>query len=212
LRDLIVLDSGGYGYREDPNTAIIFTGGGGTGAIANVTTVISETEINVAFIPSDTITTSQFTRIGNSATNITQIYINDYYANATIITGNSTSLAGISTGDTIQIVAANSNLKLNGSHTVTVANSQYFFITNTNGTPEGAWIGIGNTGFTVKGPLNPFAFFSANVTADINATLANTFKFSAFSTYKIGSVVLNNGGGGYTSLPTVSAKVYMMTL
>jgi hypothetical protein len=117
LRDVTVLD-GGYGYREDPNTFIQFTGGGGTGAIANVTTVDAGGEINVAFIPTDPIVISQLTTIGAAA----------------------------------------------------------------------------------------YAFFSANTSANINATLANTFNFKSFSTYPIGSVVLNNGGGGYTSLPTVSAK------
>ena len=117
LRDVTVLD-GGYGYREDPNTFIQFTGGGGTGAIANVTTVDAGGEINVAFIPTDPIVISQLTTIGAAA----------------------------------------------------------------------------------------YSFFSANTSANINATLANTFNFKSFSTYPIGSVVLNNGGGGYTSLPTVSAK------
>ena len=117
LRDVTVL-SGGYGYREDPNTFIQFTGGGGTGAIANVTTVVAGGEIPVNFIPTDPIVISQLTTIGAAA----------------------------------------------------------------------------------------YSFFSANTSATINATLANTFNFKAFSTYPIGSVVLNNGGGGYTSLPTVSAK------
>lgn len=117
LRDVTVLN-GSYGYREDPNTILQFTGGGGSGAIANVSTVDASGEINVAFIPTDRITLSQLITIGAAA----------------------------------------------------------------------------------------YTFFPANTTANINASLANTFNFASFSTYPIGSVVLNNGGGGYTALPTVSAK------
>lgn len=117
LRDISVVN-GSYGYREDPNTILQFIGGGGSGAIANVSTVDVSGEINVAFIPTDRIVLSSLTQIG----------------------------------------------------------------------------------------ANAYAFFPANTTANINATLANTFNFTSFTTYPIGSVVLNNGGGGYTSLPTVVAK------
>ena len=205
LRDVLVVN-GSHGYREDPNTILQFIGGGGSGAIANVGTVESSAELNVAFIPTDRIDLSRLTKIGNFPANILQISIKDYYANSTIITGNAVSLSGVSTGDTITIVGANTNLNLSGSYTVTVANSEYFFITNTNGTPTGTWQGLSNTGFTAKGVFNPYTFFPTNTSSDLTSTIANTFKFTSFSTYPISSVVLNNGGGGYTSLPTVVAK------
>jgi len=53
---------------------------------------------------------------------------------------------------------------------------------------------------------NRFSFFSANTAANANCSLANAFSFTAFSTFPIGSVTLNNGGGGYRTLPTISAK------
>jgi hypothetical protein len=205
LRDISVIN-GSYGYREDPNTVIQFVGGGGSGAIANVTTVDVAGQINVAFIPKDSITLSQLTRIGNTVSNMIQLNIRDYFANSTIITGNVVSTSGVATGDTITIVGSNNELKLDGSYTVTVANANYFFITNTNGTPTGTWSGLQNVGLTAKGEFTDYAFFPANTTADLKSSLANAFYFDAFSTYPIGSVVLNNGGGGYVSLPTVSAK------
>jgi hypothetical protein len=77
LRDISVVN-GSYGYREDPNTILQFTGGGGKGAIANVGTVDTAGRIDVAYIPTDRIVLSSLTKIGNSATNITQIHIKDY--------------------------------------------------------------------------------------------------------------------------------------
>jgi hypothetical protein len=51
-----------------------------------------------------------------------------------------------------------------------------------------------------------YTFFGANTSANVNCSLANAFTFTQFSTFPIGSVLVNNGGGGYTSLPTISAK------
>ena len=53
---------------------------------------------------------------------------------------------------------------------------------------------------------NNYAFFAANTSSNSVCTLANAFTFTSFSTYPIASVVLNNGGGGYRSLPTVTAQ------
>jgi hypothetical protein len=116
LRSIEVID-GSYGYRQDPNTVIRFTGGGGSGAIANVSTVDPATEINVAFIPSDYLST------------------------------------GVR------------NMTIGGVYTA----------------------------------------LPANTSANVNCTLANALSFIAYSTYSIDTVILNNGGGGYTSLPAVSA-------
>ena len=118
LRDITLID-GSYGYREDPNTYIQIRGGGGSGAIANVSSVDPAGLINVAFIPKDYLSTAvRNTRIG----------------------------------------------------------------------------------------ANNYAFFAANTSSNSVCTLANAFTFTSFSTYPIASVVLNNGGGGYRSLPTVTAQ------
>jgi hypothetical protein len=118
LRDITLID-GSYGYRPDPNTVIRITGGGGSGAIANVSSVDPAGEINVAFIPKNYMSPSLFaaTKIGASS----------------------------------------------------------------------------------------YPFFPANTSANSVCSLANAFTFTGFSTYPISAVVLNNGGGGYTSLPSVKA-------
>lgn len=210
IRAIDVID-GSYGYRPDPNTFIRITGGGGSGAIANVTTVDPAGQIDVNFIPRDYLPNGiRSTRLGGAS--VLQIQVLDYYANATIITGNAVSTTGLVDGDTILIVGANTNLNLNDTYTVTVANSNYFYINNTNSTPPGTWIGIANTGLAVKGALSSYTFLPANTSSDITSSLANSLSFSAFSTFPIDVVTVNNGGGGYTSLPTVTASSLYPTL
>jgi len=110
---------GGYGYRPDPNTVITFVGGGGSGAIANVSGLdpsVANT-VNVVYIPTDFIS------------------------------------------------PAAKLIKIDGI----------------------------------------YSFFSANVNANLNCSLANAFSFTGFSTNPISSVIVNNGGGGYTGVPSVQA-------
>ena len=111
---------GGYGYRADPNTLITFSGGGGSGAIANVSGLdpSAANTINVVYIPTDYI--SPAARL----------------------------------------------LRLDSI----------------------------------------YSFFTANVNANSNCSLANALNFTGFSTFPISSVIVNNGGGGYTSVPAVQAE------
>ena len=50
-----------------------------------------------------------------------------------------------------------------------------------------------------------YPFFPANTSANSVCSLANAFTFVGFSTYPIQSVILNNGGGGFKTLPSVKA-------
>ena len=56
-------------------------------------------------------------------------------------------------------------------------------------------ITIGNTRYNFEG----------NLYANANTSLANAFSFSSFSTYPIGSILVENAGGGITQPPTVTA-------
>ena len=51
-----------------------------------------------------------------------------------------------------------------------------------------------------------YSFFSNNMSANANTTLANAFNFTSFTTYPISSVFVNNGGGGISQLPTVTPE------
>ena len=125
IRDINVIN-GAYGFREDPNTIIRFVGGGGSGAIANVSAVDPAGEVDVAFIP--------------------QNYLI----------------------------------------------SKSFLDTKTIG--------------------GPYDFFEANSSATINCSLANAFTFTGFATYPLTAVTVNNGGGGYKSVPAVFADSIYDTL
>jgi hypothetical protein len=57
-------------------------------------------------------------------------------------------------------------------------------------------ITIGNTSYG----------FANNLSANANTTLANAFTFTNFTAYPISSVIIQNGGGGLTSLPVVQAS------
>jgi hypothetical protein len=109
--------NGGRGYRPHPNTKIIFSGGGGSGALARVQTVNTAVQpANVTFVGTDTIAIKQHIR------------------------------------------------------------------------------------------LDAFQYnFAANTSANNQATLANTFSFTSFETYPIDSIIVDNGGGGFTSIPTITA-------
>ena len=45
--------------------------------------------------------------------------------------------------------------------------------------------------------------FSANASANVNASLANTLTFETFETGPVDSVIVRNGGGGYTTVPSI---------
>ena len=47
--------------------------------------------------------------------------------------------------------------------------------------------------------------FSANLSANSSCALANAFSLQSFSTYPIDSVIVDNGGGGYSSVPSATA-------
>jgi len=58
---------------------------------------------------------------------------------------------------------------------------------------------------------NRYSFFSANTSANVNASLANAFSFIAFNAYPISSVLLTNFGSGITQVPQVTAASLITT-
>ena len=48
--------------------------------------------------------------------------------------------------------------------------------------------------------------FSANSIANFNTPLANAFNMSSFSTYPISSIIVQNGGGGLSVIPSIIAE------
>ena len=56
---------------------------------------------------------------------------------------------------------------------------------------------------TVVAGTNTTAIGATTKYPNVNSSLANTFTFTAFSTYPIASVIVNNGGGGFKSIPAI---------
>jgi hypothetical protein len=110
--------TGGYGYTNSPNTLINITNAPGAIAVVGSLNPSANGVANVAYIPTDDITLSRYTTIGNTR----------------------------------------------------------------------------------------YSFFSNNISSNANTTLANAFTFTSFSTYPISSVIVENGGGGISVQPTVSAE------
>lgn len=215
LRD-IILNDGSYGYRQDPNTYIQIRGGGGSGAIANVGSVDPAGLINVAFIAKDYLATQISTSGGSTTAKPTSIKIGGTGGfTVTDVLGNNTvhvvvkmpSTTGFTTGDKITIIGASAASNLNGTKTIAVANSTHFKFTQSNVVPSGIYTSSTDRGILFyHGTLQGYTLFSANANSDLTSSLANTFTFTNFSTYPIASIILNNGGGGFRSLPTVTAQ------
>ena len=168
LRSITLVD-GSYGYREDPNTYIQISGGGGSGAIANVGSVNPSTQIDVNFVPRDYLSTGiQNMTIGGSYT-------------------------AFSAGSTVNA----GSFIVGQKYTILIVGS-------TNFVAIGAASDTIGVTFTATGVGSGTG--SATFIKSANTTIANAVSFTAFSTYSIASVLLNNGGGGYSSLPTVRAK------
>jgi len=168
LRAINLID-GSYGYREDPNTYIQISGGGGSGAIANVGSVNPATQIDVNFVPQDYLSTS----IRNM-----------------IIGGSYTAFAA---GTTINA----GSFIVNQKYTIlVVGDTDFTLIGATSST-----IGVTFTATDVGTGTGTATFIKS-----ANTTIANAVTFTSFSTFAIASVLLNNGGGGYSSLPTVRAE------
>jgi len=167
LRAITLID-GSYGYRPDPNTYIQITGGGGSGAIANVGSVNPATQIDVNYVPQD--------------------YL-------------STSIRNMTIGGSYLSFAAGSTV--NAGSFIVGQKYTILVVGTTNFVSIGASASTVGVTFTATGVGTGSG--SATFIKSVNTTLANAFTFTAFSTYAIDSILLNNGGGGYSSLPTVRA-------
>jgi len=80
------------------------------------------------------------------------------------------------------------------------------FIPNAESTAN---VYINNNSINLKRNIklsNSNYFFSNSFVTDANTTLANAFTYLSLSTYPIGTVILQNGGGGITETPEVFAQ------
>ena len=86
----IKVENQGYGYREDPNTVITITDGGGAIAIVGGLNPAANSIANVTFIPTDIISLKRFSQIGSADYEFNNVFIsnaNTTLANAFTFTG-----------------------------------------------------------------------------------------------------------------------------
>ena len=86
----IKVENQGYGYREDPNTVITITDGGGAIAIVGGLNPAANSIANVTFIPTDIISLKRFSKIGSADYEFNNVFIsnaNTTLANAFTFTG-----------------------------------------------------------------------------------------------------------------------------
>jgi hypothetical protein len=56
-----------------------------------------------------------------------------------------------------------------------------------------------------------YVFLNAHPSSNVQTKLANALDFTSYQTYPIGSVIVSNGGGGFSSVPTVKAESLYQT-
>lgn len=86
----IKVETGGYGYREDPNTKISILNGGGAIAVVGGINPSETTDANATFIPTDVISLKRFSQIGSADYEFSNLAIsnaNTSLANAFTFTG-----------------------------------------------------------------------------------------------------------------------------
>lgn len=213
----IGVNYGGFGYRDFPNTSINITDA--PGAIAKVDSVVSILpppimienggigyKVNDKVIKGDVSNYTIFadvTAVNNIGT-ITEItYRSGLDANVVYgITANVISS---------NVQATNASIKISTVPGVGIANATYIvkdtISLKTNEVHSGH-----ASGFLLGNTTNPVSyFFSKMPTANINTKLSDAFSYQQFFTYSLSSIDVENGGGGITTLPTVSTESIYVT-
>jgi hypothetical protein len=194
--------NGGYGYSLKPNTVIIIEDSARSGARANVGSI--SPYLPPAF---NIVNGGAGYKINDSIVydESTFAYVSKVDANGTItnIKYSTTVNAQAIVGITAQVFS--SNVQASGAiiKTATAVG---------NARANVAFIPMDVIGFKKEIKLSNVNFFFANTaTTTKDTTLANAFTFGSITTYPISSVVVENGGGGITKIPEISALSTYMT-
>jgi hypothetical protein len=187
---------GGYGYSMKPNTTIIIEDSAISGARANVGSI--SPFLPPAFIIvnggsgyriNDTIVYDESTFAFVSSVNAQGTITNIKYSASV----NAQAIVGI----TAQVFSSNSQATGAIVKTATAVGKARSNV---------AFIPMDVIGFKRNIQLSNANFFFANIaTSTKDTTLANSFTFGSLSTFPISSVIVDNGGGGITKIPEISA-------
>ena len=188
--------NGGYGYSEKPNTIIIIEDSAISGARANVASV--SPYLPPAF---KIINGGKGYRVNDSLVyeESTFAYVSEVDAEGAIlnlkysISLNAQAIVGI----TASVFSSNTQATGASIQTATAVG---------NARANVAFIPMDVIGFKKEIRLSNANFFFANVaTSTKDTTLANAFTFGSITTYPISSVFVDNGGGGITKIPEITA-------
>ena len=203
----------GFGFRQYPNTQLVISDSKTSGAIAiigPITTTLPPTPtINdggTGYLVGDAVVS------GNSTSYIAFADVNSVSQNGSVLgityrSGlNPNTIFGISA-----TVISSNTLASNASITIsTVLGSASANVTRVISDTidlkiQGNAITLGSSSNT-----SPY-YFNRMPTANYNTKLSDAFTFQAFATGALSSVIVENGGGGMSTLPTVTAESFYNT-
>lgn len=193
----VAVNNGGFGFTS--NSQIIF-GPTGEGS-AQPTAIVGS--LNPTLLPNIIITNGGY----GYRTNDSVFANNNLFATVTSVDANGKILqitynAGIDANSVLGLTAnvESANPSASGAD-VSIASQPG------NGTAVVSFIPNDSIFLSQNVPIGntQYSFFQENPNANANTTLSNTFSFLSLTTYPIGSVLVTNGGGGITQVPTVDA-------
>ena len=203
----------GFGFRQYPNTQLVISDSKTSGAIAiigPITTTLPPTPtINnggTGYLVGDSVVS------GNSTSYIAFADVNSVSQNGSIlgITYRSgldpNTIFGISaTVISSNTLASNASISISTVLGSASANVTRVISDTIDLKIQGNYITLGSSSNT-----SPY-YFNRMPTANYNTKLSDAFTFQAFATGALSSVIVENGGGGMSTLPTVTAESFYNT-
>ena len=188
--------NGGYGYSMKPNTLIIIEDSAISGARANVASIspylppaFKIVNGGQGYKINDPIVYDESTFAFVSEVDVDGTITNIKYST----TVNAQAIVGV----TAQVFSSNAQASGAIIQTATAVG---------NARANVAFIPLDVIGFKKEIRLSNANFFFANTaTSTKDTTLANAFTFGSLTTYPISSVIVDNGGGGITKVPEITA-------
>jgi len=188
--------SGGYGYSEKPNTIILIEDSATSGARANVASIspylpptFKIVNAGKGYKINDTLVYEESTFAYVSEVDIEGAILNIKYST----TVNAQAIVGV----TASVFSSNNQASGAIIQTATAVG---------NARSNVAFIPMDVIGFKKNIQLSNANFFFANAaTSTKDTTLANAFTFGSITTYPISSIFVDNGGGGITKIPEITA-------
>ena len=212
IKNITVVNNG-FGYQQFPNTQLLISDSKTSGAIATIgpiTTTLPPTPTIInggsGYVVADVVV------YGNTTSNVafadvTSVSSTGSVTGITYRTGlNPNTIFGITANVmSSNILASNASIVISTVLGSAAANATYIISDTIDLKIQGNTILIGSAANT-----SPY-YFSRMPTANYNTKLSDAFTFQSFATGAISSVIVQNGGGGMATLPTITAESFYNT-